>query len=353
MVLTIDMSNPPLTEKLKSYVESMIAAGHYAPGDRLPSVRDFAVRFELTPETARRALKELCERGILVFRHGSGTYVSTRATGATGGRSISMVIFDEEVSRSYCAYASQSIVAHAARDGWQLRVYPVAYPWRTMALKLPDETYRSDAIILLGSYDCFQLDAIRRSRPIVGLEMHRTLDGLLSAVTLDPYGAAELAAAHFRSLGVHHVKVIAARMPVHMIRAREFHACWTEFGTSEDIPGNLWSPGTPSAGRIAPDGPPDAATGYLFTSGSDHNYFALQYRQRTGCELAACPRVLSIDGKSLLIPGFRPANTIYIDWKAAGEAVYRECVRRVENPGAEARRIYLEPRLSLAPAGGD
>jgi GntR family transcriptional repressor for pyruvate dehydrogenase complex len=53
----------------------MIAGSRYWPGDRLPAERQLAEQLSLSRPTLREALGVLAKAGILVQRHGSGTYI--------------------------------------------------------------------------------------------------------------------------------------------------------------------------------------------------------------------------------------------------------------------------------------
>jgi hypothetical protein len=87
-------------------------------------------------------------------------------------------------------------------------------------------------------------------------------------------------------------------------------------------------------------------TGYFFVSGDEYNHFADDYKQVNGDLPSDDSCVLSLDGKSLIMPGFYPVNTIGIDWRASGEAAFEECIRRINNPGTASRRIYINNQLS-------
>jgi DNA-binding FadR family transcriptional regulator len=56
----------------------LILAGHFAPGDRLPSERQLAARFAVSRPTVRVALSALESRGMVVTRAGTGTFVCDR-----------------------------------------------------------------------------------------------------------------------------------------------------------------------------------------------------------------------------------------------------------------------------------
>ena len=75
---------------------------------------------------------------------------------------------------------------------------------------------------------------------------------------------------------------------------------------------------------------------------------AWAFHRETGGELGFERRILSVDGKSLILPGYEPVDTIALDWQDAGALVMEEAVRRIEQPGTPARRIFLNGTLKTA-----
>jgi DNA-binding FadR family transcriptional regulator len=63
---------------IASRLQQAILDGTYAYGDRLPAERDLAGHFDSSRSTVREALRRLEERGLLVRRIGSGTFVDYR-----------------------------------------------------------------------------------------------------------------------------------------------------------------------------------------------------------------------------------------------------------------------------------
>lgn len=57
-----------------------IAAGRYAPGDKLPTEAALATRFAVNRHTVRRALRTLAEAGTIFTRRGAGAFVAHRPT---------------------------------------------------------------------------------------------------------------------------------------------------------------------------------------------------------------------------------------------------------------------------------
>lgn len=64
-----------LSEDLAQRVLSLIKNENLKTGDRLPSVRAMADRFEVAPPTLREALRRLQTTGVIELKHGSGVYV--------------------------------------------------------------------------------------------------------------------------------------------------------------------------------------------------------------------------------------------------------------------------------------
>ncbi len=64
-----------LWRRIADDIEQEIAAGVYAPGDRLAGEVVIAQRFDVNRHTVRRALAELTRRGLVRAERGSGTFV--------------------------------------------------------------------------------------------------------------------------------------------------------------------------------------------------------------------------------------------------------------------------------------
>lgn len=55
-----------------------IEAGEYQPGDKLPSERELAAIHEVARNTAREAIRQLAESGLVTPRHGRGVFVRAK-----------------------------------------------------------------------------------------------------------------------------------------------------------------------------------------------------------------------------------------------------------------------------------
>lgn len=63
-------------EQVADGIRSSILTGAFPPGSRLPSERDLAQRLKVSRPAVREAIGALQNEGLVVTRHGSGTYVT-------------------------------------------------------------------------------------------------------------------------------------------------------------------------------------------------------------------------------------------------------------------------------------
>lgn len=68
----------PLYHQLKQIVRAEIERGAYQPGDQLPTESELIQRYSVSRITVRQALDELEGEGLIVRRHGKGTYVAEK-----------------------------------------------------------------------------------------------------------------------------------------------------------------------------------------------------------------------------------------------------------------------------------
>lgn len=63
------------SEQVVAFVRRMIERGRLRPGDRLPAERDLATRIGVSRPTVRSGLHSLAALGVVLSKHGSGTYI--------------------------------------------------------------------------------------------------------------------------------------------------------------------------------------------------------------------------------------------------------------------------------------
>jgi GntR family transcriptional regulator len=78
----------PVYRQIVNQVKYLIASGRLQSGQELPPIRALAERLVINPNTVVHAYAELAAEGVVVCRHGSGTYVAE----ARGRRSHSSAV---------------------------------------------------------------------------------------------------------------------------------------------------------------------------------------------------------------------------------------------------------------------
>jgi GntR family transcriptional regulator len=66
----------PLYLQIMEQVRARIAAGDWAPGKELPSIRALAAALGVSVITTKRAYLDLETEGVIVTRHGKGSFVA-------------------------------------------------------------------------------------------------------------------------------------------------------------------------------------------------------------------------------------------------------------------------------------
>lgn len=75
MEITFD-NNIPIYIQLLEYIKIYIISGTFKCGEKLPSVRDFAINFKVNPNTMQKALTELESIGLIYTERTNGKYVT-------------------------------------------------------------------------------------------------------------------------------------------------------------------------------------------------------------------------------------------------------------------------------------
>ena len=75
MEFTFD-NNIPIYIQLLDYLKIYLISGIFKCGDKLPSVREFAVTFKVNPNTMQKALAELEEMKLIYTERTNGKYVT-------------------------------------------------------------------------------------------------------------------------------------------------------------------------------------------------------------------------------------------------------------------------------------
>ncbi len=78
-----DSINPksalPIYRQITDQIRRRVAAGLFAPGDKLLSVRELAAKLLVNPNTIAKVYRDLEREGLLETRRGDGTYIASDA----------------------------------------------------------------------------------------------------------------------------------------------------------------------------------------------------------------------------------------------------------------------------------
>ena len=75
MELTFD-NNIPIYIQLLEYMKIYLISGVFKCGEKLPSVREFAITFKVNPNTMQKALAELESMNLIYTERTNGKYVT-------------------------------------------------------------------------------------------------------------------------------------------------------------------------------------------------------------------------------------------------------------------------------------
>jgi GntR family transcriptional regulator len=108
-------------------------------GDALPSERRLSTDLSVSRPTLRSVIDELVREGLLLRRHGSGTYVAEPKIALP----LTMTSFSEDMSRRGMVPSSRvvsfELTSAGAKLGQRLRLSPVEEVWVITRLRLADD----------------------------------------------------------------------------------------------------------------------------------------------------------------------------------------------------------------------
>ncbi|WP_460517606.1 GntR family transcriptional regulator [Humibacter antri] len=116
-MLTIDPALPePLYEQLRDQLVAQITSGELAPGDKLPSVRQFAADLDLAPNTVARVYKELEASGYLETRGRNGTTVAQDLAGNETHRRAAALTSKYLDGMAALGFSTERVIAYLQRN---------------------------------------------------------------------------------------------------------------------------------------------------------------------------------------------------------------------------------------------
>ena len=106
----------PKHQQVRASLTAAIRAGEFAPGGKLPSERELAVRYNVSYMTARRAITEMVEADLLDRRANKGTFVRTHSHRRLTAVTVNLIYPLQQ--SSFTDQFLQSAIMGIERRGW-------------------------------------------------------------------------------------------------------------------------------------------------------------------------------------------------------------------------------------------
>ncbi|HYF91117.1 MAG TPA: GntR family transcriptional regulator [Symbiobacteriaceae bacterium] len=98
----LDPQSPlPLYQQVKDALRREVGGGRYPVGEAIPPERELMQRFGVSRITVRQAVADLEAEGLLVRRHGKGTFVAAQRSGAIAESLSELTGHLEELQRQH------------------------------------------------------------------------------------------------------------------------------------------------------------------------------------------------------------------------------------------------------------
>lgn len=190
------MDKTPLYQQIAEAVRQEILYGELVPGDRLPSVRKMAARWQCTPGTVQQAYQELARQGLVTSRPGQGTRVATALTTAA----TRLAEHQAPLRQAALVNQAERFLLEVLKAGYSPAEVEQALRmaldrWRAMAQKTLRPT--RDTLRFVGSHDpAVTLIAGRFGEIAVGYTLQVAYSGSLGGLMALARGEADLAGCH-------------------------------------------------------------------------------------------------------------------------------------------------------------
>ncbi len=328
-------------KRVAEYVEQHILTGAYPVGEAVPSVRRLAVKFRISYSVVHRALQSLVEPGLLENRPRRGFIVLRRQPREFGENVPEIAVFLKfNVFRWMLIHTMlYGMLDEVRRNGYAFRLH-ILTPHDQHPAEIEKRSAGAAGAVLLHSMEQTLLPNLKLSCPAVGLLAQDNFNGMLSAVNIDFFEMAEIAAGYFRRAGVKKVAIISSFEETYTNRALAFKSKFEFHG------------GETGLFIIRPDEEPRIDCekddcGYFFTSDSMLQMFSVQYAARHGRRLAEERLVLGVDGKRFYDPDMHIFPTIAYDYREMGRLACEELLLRIRHPERRGRNICCYGELII------
>lgn len=342
----------PLHEQLRTILRDKMKRGLLQPGDMLPREIELALAYGVSRTTARRALLDLVQEGLLRRVPGKGTYVQQGRS--TELRAIALIC---PFLQWYMTDLIEGIERAARSEGYELVVRNSQKRADVEARQIEEVTQMAVAGVILWpktpEFAASPSQAVKEllSGPTPVVVVDQTAAGV-DSVTADNFGGAYLLGQHLLQLGrtrigfvVHHT-----RLPI-TLQAR-----W------EGLVEALHNVGGESAEALLFDGWSDRER-FLTWFAKEHpdalfcanDFIALEVLgmlAQRGVSVPGDVAVVGFDDIPLAASIFPPLTTVWQDFRSIGQSAGRLLVDRIRTPSRPAKHITLPVQLRVRASCG-
>lgn len=185
------MPTAPLYLTIAEAIRQEILNGRLKPGDRLPSVREMAERWNCTVGTIQSAYRELFNQGLVISRAGQGTRVAESLP----------EVHNAPMRRARLIHRAEAFLLEVLTGGYSLEEVDEAMRqamdrWRVVTQE-PEERQDQDVLRFAGSHD-LAITWLASHFPEVapGITLDLTFAGSLGGLIALAEGTADLAGSH-------------------------------------------------------------------------------------------------------------------------------------------------------------
>ncbi len=205
----------PVYHQVANAIEHEIEEGRLRPGQKIQSLREICIRFDISNVTAKRAIHKLRERGVIRTRAGSGAFVSDgrpSRISAVKRNQVGLLMFGAQIRPVY-QYELECVAIAMRRQGHPM-IFNVARDLEDLGHSVDHQRDAGvNCLIFMprhGSWaeDGRAIEHLHRTQlPLLILESTHDQDAYIVA---DIAGGIELAVDHLHRLGHRRICLITA-----------------------------------------------------------------------------------------------------------------------------------------------
>lgn len=154
----------PLYLQLQKLLRDMIAAEHVQPDEAIPTERELSEQFDISRITVRKAIDVLVRDGIVVRRHGAGTFV-TRPRVEKSFSKLSSFTQDmiQRGRRPHSQWVSRAIGTVTPEEAMSLGLSPGSAIYRFHRIRYADDISMALEYATVPAYCLPSADAVQTS----------------------------------------------------------------------------------------------------------------------------------------------------------------------------------------------